>query len=91
MTTRLSPDDIQNAIEALKPDADTLGNAWYIGLRENTLQSVLARAKARHDPPGKAEASTQDGADRDTRGGDARRWYGVGLFELHFLVHRRCA
>ena len=50
MTTRLSPDDIQNAIEALKPDADTLGNAWYIGLRENTLQSVLARAKASPEP-----------------------------------------
>ena len=53
MTTKISPDDLLEAIESLKPAQDRITHSWYIGRREHTLQQVLTRATTADDPAAK--------------------------------------
>lgn len=50
MTTKISPDDLLEALGSLKPEADDITNTWYIGRREHTLQQVLTRAAQEPQP-----------------------------------------
>lgn len=69
MTTRLGPDEILSAFEALKPIDDDLQRAWEPGRSERTLQAVLGqsgRSAIIRARTGRTRVRTQ-------------RWIGVGI------------